>query len=129
MLDMTTMMSNALVIAKRRERRRSTRASLYVDFMVCGDGGQWQERTCALSLNAHGVLVDLGTRVAIGQRVLVRNPENFAEREGRLVRLGRGYGSRKEVAIEFTNPAPDFWLKPRRVTVQLCASVASEGSG
>lgn len=105
-------MSNALAVTKYSERRRSTRASVCADLIVCGDGGQWQERTCALSLNANGVLVALGTRVAIGQSVTVRNAENFVERKARVVSLGRTYGHRREVAVEFTEPEPDFWRKP-----------------
>lgn len=48
----------------------------------------------------------MGTKVEIGETVLVRDPENGVEREGRVVGLGRDYGRRREVAIEFTEPAP-----------------------
>lgn len=81
-----------------------------VDLIVRGVGDAWRERTCALSLNDQGVLVALASKVEIGQTVLVRDPESFVEREGRVVSLGRDYGRRREVAIEFTEPAPDFWL-------------------
>jgi hypothetical protein len=81
-----------------------------VDLIVCGAGGAWHERTCTLSLNDEGVLAALATSVEIGQTVLVRDPESFVEREGRVVSLGRGYARRREVAIEFTEPAPVFWL-------------------
>ncbi len=107
---MATLTLNEPVITKLRERRRSPRTSMCVDLIVCGGGGAWQERTCALSLNAQGVLVALGSNVQIGQTVLVRDPESFVEREGRVVNLGRDYGRRREVAIEFTEPVPDFWL-------------------
>jgi len=107
---MTTLILDEPVKTKLRERRRSPRTSMCVDLIVCGAGGAWQERTCALSLNAQGVLVALGSNVQIGQTVLVRDPDSFVEREGRVVNLGRGYGRRREVAIEFTEPAPDFWL-------------------
>lgn len=104
-------MLNSFAKTKSRERRRSTRASICVNLTVCGNDGQWQEQTCALSFNAHGVLVALGTRVAIDQRVTVRNPENLVERTGRVKHLGRAYGGRREVAIEFAEAAPDLWLK------------------
>ena len=94
---------------KTHERRRSIRASMCVDLIVYGDEGRWQERTCALSLNAHGVLVALGTHVKVGQKVAIGNPANLAIREGRVVGLGRSYGRRTEIAIEFEEPAPDFW--------------------
>jgi hypothetical protein len=99
-------------IAKIPERRRSARASVCVDLIICGEGGEWQERTCTLSANVHGVLVALGSKVKVNQRVVVRNVENLAERQGRVIRLGRGYGHRREVAIEFTEPAQISLMKP-----------------
>lgn len=107
---MTTLILDEPVVTKLHERRRSPRTSMCVDLIVCGAGRAWQERTSALSLNAQGVLVALASSVEIGQTVLLRDPESFVQREGRVVSLGRGYGRRREVAIEFTEPAPDFWL-------------------
>jgi hypothetical protein len=92
------------------ERRRSTRLPIRLARIVCGDGGRLQEQTCTFSLNAHGVLVALAATVTIGQRLIIQNPENWAERDGRVTRLGRCYAGRTEVGIEFTEPAPDFWL-------------------
>lgn len=100
---------------QRGERRRSRRSSRCLDVIVCGDGRRaWQEQTCTLSLNGQGMLTALGTKVVMGEPVLVRDPENHIEREGRVVGLGRDYGRRREVAIEFTEPAPAFWLDDRR---------------
>ncbi len=90
------------------ERRRSTRLSIQVSLFVCGDG--LQEQTSTFSLNAHGVLVALASAVTIGQRIVIQNPEKWAERGGRVIRLGRYYAGRMEVGIEFAEPAPDFWL-------------------
>jgi len=104
-------MLNSLAVARYRERRRSARVSMCVDLTVGGNGGQWQEETCALSFNAYGVLVALGTRVATGQRVIVRNPENLVEVTGRVRYLGRAFGGRREVAIEFAEAAPELWPK------------------
>jgi len=111
---MTTRILEEPVQTKLRERRRSPRTSMCVDLIVCAAGGAWQERTCALSLNDQGVLVALGSNAEAGQTVLVQDPESLVEREGRVVSVGRGYGRRREVAIEFTEPAPDFWLDRRR---------------
>lgn len=95
---------------ERPERRRSRRSWRCVDVTICGAGRRWREQTCTLSLSGHGMLVALGTKVGIGELVLVRDPETFIEREGRVVGVGRDYGRRQEVAIEFTEPAPEFWL-------------------
>lgn len=92
------------------ERRRSTRLSIRLALVVCGDGGLLEEETCTFSLNVHGILVALAAEVTIGQRLMIQNPENWAEREGRVIRLGRCYAGRTEVGIEFSEPAPDFWL-------------------
>ena len=92
------------------ERRRSTRLPIRVALIVCGGGTRFQEQTCTFPLNAHGVLVALAATVKIGQMLIIQNPENWAEREGRVTSLGRCYAGRIEVGIEFTEPAPDFWL-------------------
>lgn len=93
------------------ERRRSTRVPVRLLLVVCGDDGL-QGHTCASSLNAHGVLVALAVSVTIGQRLIIQNPENWAERSGRVTRVGRCYAGRTEVGIEFLEPAPDFWIVP-----------------
>lgn len=90
------------------ERRRSTRLSIQVPLVVCC--GQLQEHTATFSLNAHGVLVPLAASVTTGQRLVIQNPENWAERIGRVTRLGQCYAGRTEVGIEFAEPVPDFWL-------------------
>jgi hypothetical protein len=38
-----------------------------------------------------------------------QNPENWAERAGRVTRLGSCYTGRTEVGIEFVQPVLDFW--------------------
>jgi hypothetical protein len=76
--------------------------------MVCGEG--LQEQTSTLSLNSHGALVVLAATVTTGQRLILQNPENWAERAGRVARLGRSYGGQTEVGLEFSEPSPDFWL-------------------
>jgi len=95
------------------ERRRSTRLPIRLGLMVCGDG--LEEQTSTFSLNTRGVLVALAATVTVGQRVVIHNPENWAERDGGVTRVGRCYAGRTEVGIEFLEPAPDFWLK-RAVT-------------
>jgi hypothetical protein len=92
------------------ERRRSTRVPIRLALIVCGDNGRLQEETCTLSLSAHGVLVALAAKVTIGQRLIIHNPENWAERRGRVTNFGRCYAGRTEVGIEFMGSTPDFWL-------------------
>jgi hypothetical protein len=102
------------------ERRRSTRLPIRLAVIVCEDAGRFQEQTCISSLNTHGVLVALAARVTVGQRLIIQNPENCAERSGRVTRVGRCYAGRTEVGIEFLKPAPDFWIvpaSPKRVRI------------
>jgi hypothetical protein len=94
------------------ERRRSTRVPIRLALIVCGDDGLSQEETCTLTLNAHGVLVALAARVKIGQRLIIHNPENLAERRGRVTSLGRCYAGRTEVGIEFSKSAKGFLAHP-----------------
>ena len=92
------------------ERRRSTRFPVHFALKVCGNEGRLQEETCTLSINAHGVLIALASRVTVGQILMIHNPENWAERGVRVTRVGRCYAGRTEVGLEFTEPSPDFWL-------------------
>jgi hypothetical protein len=98
--------------AVRVERRRSTRLPIRVALVVCGEAGRFQEHTCTSSLNAHGALLALAASVTIGQKLAIQNPENWAERDGRVTRLGPCYAGRTEVGVEFTEAVPDFWLIP-----------------
>jgi len=92
------------------ERRRSTRFPFHVALIVCADRGRLKEETHTLSLNVHGTLAPLAATVTLGQTVIIQNPENWAERDGRVARIGRCYSGRTEVGIEFSKPSPDFWL-------------------
>lgn len=94
------------------ERRRSARVAVRFGVIVYGDAGLFQEQTCISSLNAHGILVALAVPVTVGQQLVIQNPENWAERSGRVTHVGRRNAGRTEVGIEFTEPAPDFWLLP-----------------
>ena len=50
--------------------------------------------------------------LCFGLSLILHNPENWGERGGRVSRLGLCDAGRTEVGIEFTEPAPDFWLIP-----------------
>jgi hypothetical protein len=77
---------------------------------ACGDAERpFQEGTSTFSLSAYGALVPLEHHVTMGQKLTVQNPENWAERAGRVTRLGACYTGRTEVGIEFVQPVLDFW--------------------
>jgi hypothetical protein len=96
----------------RPERRRSKRLSLDVPLVVRGeaeDARAFQEGTLTLDVSAHGALVVLGTKVAVGQKLELMNLKNWLEREGAVTRVGPHFSGFAKVGIEFVQPAPEFW--------------------
>jgi hypothetical protein len=93
------------------ERRRSERLPFRETLFVCGrsDGRPFKEETLTVSVSAIGALVALSAKVALGQKVLLMNPQTWDEREGYVSRLGEVHNERRQVAIEFAKPAPEFW--------------------
>ena len=94
------------------ERRRSERLPLRVALWVCGRSagkGSFKEETVTLSINSHGALLALSANVALGQRLLLMNPQTWDEVEARVNRLAALYDERTQVAVEFAQPAPQFW--------------------
>jgi hypothetical protein len=98
--------------AAQVERRRSPRRLLDVPLIVTGETAEKQpfrEETFTISVSAHGALVLLASRVALGQTVLLMKPETRQQQEGRVSRLGAPYGGLAQVAVEFAQPVPEFW--------------------
>jgi hypothetical protein len=94
------------------ERRRSERFPMRVTLWVCGrspEKGTFKEETVTLSINSHGALMALSANVAIGQRLLLMNPQTWDEVEVRVSRLAALHDQRTQVAVEFAQPAPQFW--------------------
>ena len=80
--------------------------------MVCGQSterGPFREETVILSLNSHGALLALSADVALGQKVVLMNPQTWNETEARVSRLAALHGQWTAVAVEFTQPATQFW--------------------
>jgi hypothetical protein len=94
------------------ERRRSQRLLLDVSVIVRGislEDGAFQEETFTISVSAHGALMLLSTKVAIGQTLFLKNPRTQSEMEVRVARFGSPHGGLAQVGIEFVRPAPMFW--------------------
>jgi PilZ domain len=98
------------------ERRRSERLPLRVTVWVCGrsEKGSFREETVTLSINSHGALMALSANVALGQRLLLMNPQTWDEVEARVSRLAALHDQRTELAVEFAQPAPQFWATGRQ---------------
>ena len=94
------------------ERRRSPRRLLDVPLIVSGETAEkrpFREETFTISVSAHGALVLLANRVALGQTIFLIKPGTRQEQEGRVSRLGAPYGGLAQVAVEFAQPVPEFW--------------------
>jgi hypothetical protein len=93
-------------------QRRSERIILDVSLVIRGEAADkkiFQEETSTLIVNAHGAQLILETKVALGQRLVLLNPKNWDECEGRVAYVGPPYAGLARVGIEFTRPAPEFW--------------------
>lgn len=94
------------------EQRRSERVLLDVPVVIRGESSDqrpFQEETFTVTVSAHGALLMLATQVFLGQRLLLLNPANWDEREGRVAYRGRVHAGLAQVGIEFAQPSPDFW--------------------
>lgn len=94
------------------ERRRSPRFLMDVALIVRGESvlrEPFQEETFTISVSAHGALVVLARKVAVGQWISLENLKTHVEIEGRVARFGPPYGGLAQVGIEFARPAPEFW--------------------
>jgi hypothetical protein len=93
-------------------QRRSERVLLDLPVVISGqfpDQRPFQEETFTVTVSAHGALVMLSTKVALRQKLVVINPTNSDEREGRVAYVGSSHAGLSQVAVEFTQPAPGFW--------------------
>jgi len=91
--------------------RRSERVLMDVPVLIRGESPDqrafWEE-TFTVTVNAHGALLMMASKVSLGQKLVLRNP-NQDEREGRVSYMGSTYAGLAQVAVEFTHPAPEFW--------------------
>jgi hypothetical protein len=85
---------------------------LDVPIVVCGGPvvhPSFREETFTVTISAHGALLMMATKVVLGQKVTVVNPESSDEREARVSYLGPDRAGLAQVAVEFIRPAPEFW--------------------
>lgn len=103
------------------ERRKSERWAQPVPVLIYGSDAERQpfhEETETLDINEDGCAFSLETPVVRGQALFVTNMRNQAERECRVVHIGKRSNGKTRVGINFlkpgTNPSlpghdPDFW--------------------
>lgn len=94
------------------ERRRSERLLLDMALVVRGESTEsqpFQEKTFTISVSAHGTLLVLATKVALGQTLLLSGAHSQDEVVGRVVRFGIPRGGLAQVGFDFAQPAPELW--------------------
>src|ERR1022692_1229470 len=92
----------------RRSQRVVVRIRLQVRRQTDGDGFM-EEVSHTLVVNAHGALIGLDMKVQLNEFLAVKNVISGEEKQSRVVRVSEEATSQIEVAIEFTEPAPNFW--------------------
>jgi DNA-binding response OmpR family regulator len=93
------------------ERRRSPRFLLRVPIVVRGesvDKKSFSEETATVDVSAHGAVVPLTTKVALGQTVTLVDPQNWDERVVRITRFVSSCGPLTQIGVEFSKAAPEF---------------------
>jgi hypothetical protein len=93
-------------------QRRSARVLIDVPVVIRGESADQQafrEETFTVTVSAHGALLMLATNVVLGQQIVVINQLNRDEREGRVAYRGPLHAGLSQVAVEFTQPSPEFW--------------------
>jgi hypothetical protein len=94
------------------DRRRSRRSEKGMGLVARGesvDKELFQEKTFAVSVNAHGGLIALASKVKVGQTLFLTNLRTQDELEGRVVRVGLPHGGLAPVGVEFVQSASEFW--------------------
>jgi hypothetical protein len=94
------------------EQRRSERVLVDLPVLIRGlvaDNDSFQEETFTVTVNAHGALLMLAAKVALGQTVTLVNLRNSAERVCHIAYTGRAHAGLAQVGVEFSEPAPGFW--------------------
>jgi hypothetical protein len=93
-------------------KRRSERVILDVPLVICGetpDKRTFREETFSVTVSAHGALIMLEAKVALGQKLMLMNPKNWDERESRVAFVGPDRAGLAQVGVEFVKPSPEFW--------------------
>jgi len=103
------------------DRRKSARWNQPVPVLIYGsdaDKQPFHEETETLDINEDGCAFPLETHVVRGQALFLTNTRNQAERECRIVHIGKRLHGKCRVGVNFlrpgTNPSlpghsPDFW--------------------
>jgi len=92
----------------RRSQRVVARIRIQVRRQAEGDGFI-SETSHTLVVSAHGALLGLAMKVRPNELLAIQNVRSSEEAHSRVVRVSEEAARQNEVAVEFTEPAPNFW--------------------
>jgi hypothetical protein len=99
-------------IREMNTQRRSQRVLINVRVtVILSPAGKkpTSEETSTLVVNAHGALVVLVMKVAMGDLLTLGNTQTGEQQPCRVVYLGPTEANLQEIGIEFVTPSPLFW--------------------
>jgi hypothetical protein len=94
-----------------RSNRRSQRVILCMPISIWGEcnQGSFTEVAKTLVVNAHGALITMKADISPGQQLQLQSPATSEIRLSRVVDVGPALEGKKQVGVEFSEPAPRFW--------------------
>ena len=93
------------------EIRRTQRVHIAIPILVRGMSGtqKFEEAARTTTVNAHGCLISLSTRLTRGQQVALIHPKTAEELPCKIVFISDRVQDRCDVGFEFLEPSPLFW--------------------
>ena len=93
------------------EIRRTQRVHIAIPILVRGTSGtqKFEEAGRTTTVNAHGCLISLATRISRGQQVSLIHPKTAEELPCKVVYISDRVQDRADVGLEFMEPSPLFW--------------------
>jgi hypothetical protein len=94
------------------ERRRCHRLPLSIPVKVYGRSPRnhpFRAVTATMTISRYGGLLDMKSRVKLGEKILIVNSFTQEERQCRVVYVEPKQPGRRKVAVEFSNADGDFW--------------------
>jgi hypothetical protein len=93
------------------EIRRTQRVHIAIPILIRGTSGtqQFEEAGRTTTVNAHGCLISLTTRLIRAQQVSLIHPKTAEELPCKVVFISERAQDRADVGLEFLEPSPLFW--------------------
>jgi hypothetical protein len=87
--------------------RRTQRVQISMPVLVRGKA--FRETTCTVSVNQHGCLLLLKSKVWKGEQIYLINPNTTEEIPCTVTHLGKPDNGKLQVGVEFSEASPLFW--------------------